>query len=191
MKKYISVLVSVALLVLICVLVARFGFVEQESPVEQTTQTKEPLTDPVLILSSENSVEWNSEEYCVDAEAQLNAYLYYFSAKLEGNRTYKLKLNVDSDKINEDGYYGFEKYGAWLFGEYYWSDDQSGFKFNIEKGDPDMYDTTVTCYFTLGDLPDNHAIVRFYTHGSYDVECFPELDPAEFDILSFELYCVQ
>ena len=82
MKKYISVLVSVALLVLICVLVARFGFVEQESPVEQTTQTKEPLTDPVLILSSENSVEWNSEEYCVDAEAQLNAYLYYFSANI-------------------------------------------------------------------------------------------------------------
>ena len=192
-KKVISFLVALALLAVLGVLVAKYGYVEKDdaSSGEITTQTKEPITEPVLILSSEDSVGWKTEQYCTDMESQFYVHLYYFPVELEGYRTYKLKLRLDSDAILEDGVYGVEKFGIRLFGEYYWSEYFNSSDLIIEKGKPDHYDTEITFYFTLKGLPDDKTVVNFYTHGSYDVECFSDLHPDDVDILSFELYCVQ
>ena len=190
-KKVLSFLGVLALLGLLCVLVAKFGVVENDPDVNENVETKEPITDPILLLSSDDEVQWKIEEYCYDIESQLDVYLYCFSFELEGNRTYKLDLSLDSDIINEEGVYGVEKYGIRFLGEYYWSDNNRGVDINIEKGKVDPYDTEVTYFFATSNLPNDKTTVNFYTHGSYDVECITDFDPSEIDLLTFELYCIQ
>lgn len=184
------------LLAAVLALVVGFGMkvdsTQNDADVNDSIETKEPITDPVLLLSSDDDVQWNTEKYCLEDEGPTYQYLYYFSEELEGNRTYKLKLRLDSDVINDEFFFGIEKYGIRLFGEYYWSDDNGPVEIQIEKGNTvDQYDTEVTYYFTLGDLPNDKTVINFYTHGSYDVEMVADLDPSEVDLLTFELYCVQ
>lgn len=197
-KDVFRALFSLLLLAAVLALVVGFGMqvdsTQNDADVNDSIETKEPITDPVLLLSSDDDVQWKTEQYRIDTESQLDAYFYCFSVELEGNRTYKLDLSIDSDIVNEEGVYGIEKYGVRYLGEYYWSDDiDRGVTFNIEKGNDDPYDTEVTYYLTLYDVPNDKTTVNFYTHGSFDVECITDLDPSDIDLylLTFELYCVQ
>ena len=192
MKKYILVLVSVALLVLICVLVARFGLVEENdiSATESDLVTTAPsdLEDgsdftPVLVISQDD-VSWKTKKCYADGD-YYNDYLAYFTVELAPDATYKLNLDLDYLTVDDEGA-GGEALGFDINGVYCWEGDDKYIYSQIKR---ELHHTYGFYYFSTPENGES-VTVNIYMLYAYEETGFEDYPPANENI-TFELYRVK
>ena len=184
----------IALLILAGVLVLVVSFGMKINPGNNDLNLEETVTvgnldadavpGSVILTSDSYDVEWKISER---RESEEPENLYYFSLNLETGRYYKMKINLVNSRLYDEYVYGYEQFGVGFFGERYWEDakdvavtvDRNG---NLSEA---------TIYFKVSSTPSGSTVVDFYTHGSQDPEMMSDIDPEIFQMVSFELYCIE
>lgn len=194
MKKNSLLTAFLALLILagVFALVVAFGMKtnpqnDDLNPAETSTignLDADAVPGSVILNSDSYDVEWKISER---RESEEPENLYYFSLNLETGRYYKMKIKLLNSRLYYEYVYGYEQFGVGFFGERYW-EDATRVAVTVERNGTS---SEATIYFKVNSTPSGSTVVDFYTHGSHDPEMMSDIDPEIFQMVSFELYCIE
>lgn len=183
-------ILALALLVASLTLLVNFGIKVQPGQEESSTHIDASADAPAV----PGEVVLTSEDYDVDWKiANLSDYdepkdIYYFSLTLESGKYYKMKIKLNTSSLYDDFVYGYEQFGIGFLGQLYW-EDAKDVAIMVDRNNNISSEATI--YFNVGQTPSGLVTVDFYTHGSEDPEMMSDIDPESYQMVSFELYCIE
>lgn len=196
-KKNGALIVALMLLVASLTLLVRFGIEVQPSEDVMSSQIStipQPSvpTEEVLVLSSEDGIEWKVKEVVNEASGQTE-YLYYFTAEVAAGRKYRLEMHLEGSAVL-DGMYGFEKIGFCFSEEHGFVEEffVEGFtdpaRIQVKRSSTG---TDAILYVQPNENIDIPVIIEFYAQGCFVEDQLQFFDPMGTCPVDFKLYCYE